>query len=51
MNKHEALVDNPDRGNSKYSEKESSQFHFVHHKTHLKSLGIEPESPSLKAGD
>jgi hypothetical protein len=42
---------NTDRGNPKYSEKASSQFHFVHHKTHLKRLGIEPVSPKLKAAD
>jgi hypothetical protein len=42
---------NADRRNQKYSEKTSSQCHFDHHKIHMKKLGIEPESPRLKAGD
>jgi hypothetical protein len=32
-------------------EEEASQYHFVHHKIHLKRSGIEPESPRLKNGD
>jgi hypothetical protein len=30
------------RGKSKYSEKNLSQYHFVHHKSHMHLPGIEP---------
>jgi hypothetical protein len=31
-----------DRGKLKYWEKNLSQYHFVHHKTHMDRPGIEP---------
>jgi hypothetical protein len=34
-----------DRGKPKYSDKNMSQYHFVHHKSHTDWPGIEPEPP------
>jgi hypothetical protein len=34
-----------DRGKPKYSGKNLSQCHFVHHKSHLDRTGIEPGLP------
>jgi hypothetical protein len=34
-----------DRGNPKYSGKNLSQCHFVHHKSHVDRPGIEPGPP------
>jgi hypothetical protein len=40
-----------DRGKPKYSGKNLSQFHFVHHKSHMDLPGIEPGPPGWEAGD
>jgi hypothetical protein len=41
-----------DRGKPKYlGGKNLSQCHFVHHKFHMDSPGIEPGPPWLEAGD
>jgi hypothetical protein len=39
-----------DRGKPKYSGKNLSQCHFVHHKYHMDWPGIEPEPPRWEAG-
>jgi hypothetical protein len=36
-----------DRGKSKNSEKDLSQYHFVHHKFHMDWHGREPEPPLM----
>ena len=40
-----------DRGNLKYWERNPSQYHFVHHKSHMDLSGIEPMPPLWGAGD
>jgi hypothetical protein len=40
-----------DRGKPKYSGKNLSQFHFVHHKSRKDRPGIEPWPPRWEAGD
>jgi hypothetical protein len=40
-----------DRGKPKYSEKNLSQCHLVHHKSHMDRPGIEPGPPLGEAGD
>jgi hypothetical protein len=37
--------------NSKYSDKNLSQCHFVHHKSHMDWTGIESGPPRWEAGD
>jgi hypothetical protein len=39
-----------DRGKLKNSGKNLSQYHFVHHKSHMDCPGIEPGSPPWEAG-
>jgi hypothetical protein len=39
------------KGQPKYSGKNLSQYHFVHHKFHMDWLGIEPGPPRWEAGD
>jgi hypothetical protein len=39
------------RGKSKYSGRNLSQYHFVHHKLHMDGPGIEPGPPRWDAGD
>ena len=41
---------NDDRRQSKYSEKNVNQWHFIHHKTHTDCPGIEPRPPQWKSG-
>jgi hypothetical protein len=43
--------DEIDRGKPKYSGKNLSQSHFVHHKSHMDWAGIEPGPPRWDAGD
>jgi hypothetical protein len=40
-----------DRGKPKYSGKNLSQYHFVHHKYHMDRPGIESWCPRWEAGD
>jgi hypothetical protein len=40
-----------DRGKPKYSEKNLPQCHFVHHKSHMDRLGIEPVPQRWEAGN
>jgi hypothetical protein len=40
-----------ERGKPKYSGKNLSQCHFVHHKSHTDLPRIEPWSPRWEAGD
>jgi hypothetical protein len=40
-----------DRGIPKYSEKNLSQCHFLHHKSHMDRPGNEPGRPRWEAGD
>jgi hypothetical protein len=40
-----------DRGKSKYSGKNLSQFNFVHHKSYMDRPGIESRPPRGEAGD
>jgi hypothetical protein len=40
-----------DREKPKYSEKKLSQYHSVHHKSHLDWPGIERGPPQWEAGD
>jgi hypothetical protein len=41
----------PDKGNPKYSERNLSQYHFFHKKSHMDWPGIEPGPPRWEAGD
>jgi hypothetical protein len=40
-----------DRGKPKYSGKNLSQCHFIHHKSHMDWPGIEPRPPRWEAGN
>jgi hypothetical protein len=40
-----------DRGKPKYSVKNLSECHLVHHKSHMDWTGIEPGPPRWEAGD
>ena len=40
-----------DRGKPKYSVRNLSQCHVVHHTSHMDSPGIEPWSPRWETGD
>jgi hypothetical protein len=40
-----------DKGKPKYSEKNMSQCHFVHHKSHMERPGKEPGPLRWEAGD
>jgi hypothetical protein len=47
----ERLWTDTDKGKPKYSEKNLSQFHFVHHKSQLALPGIKPRPPRWEAGN
>jgi hypothetical protein len=47
----EHLWNETDRGKSKYSGKNLTQYHFVHHKSHMDWHGIEAGDPLWEAGD
>jgi hypothetical protein len=47
----EHLWDDDERGKPKYFEKNLSQRHFVHHKSKIDWLGLEPGPPWRDAGE
>jgi len=51
MNKDGALVEYSDRGKPKYSERNPSQCHSVHHMSHLDWSGIEHRPPQRETNN
>jgi len=41
----ELWLNDTDKGKQKYSEKDTSKYHTVHHKSHMERPGIQPEPP------